>query len=108
MESGDLYAVSSLRRNSSSIWRNSTAEAFSRSSKVEDDEEALRWAALEKLPTFNRLKKGLLTGEGGLAREIDVKRLGLEERKSLLDRLVGIAEEDNEKFLLTLRDRIDR
>ncbi|KAF5193738.1 hypothetical protein FRX31_016673 [Thalictrum thalictroides] len=36
--------------NSSSIWRNNTAEVFSNTSRDEDDEEALKWAALEKLP----------------------------------------------------------
>ncbi|CAH2040392.1 unnamed protein product, partial [Thlaspi arvense] len=34
--------------------------------------------------------------------------LGYEERKNLVERLVKIAEEDNEAFLLKLRDRIDR
>ncbi|KAK6912131.1 hypothetical protein RJ641_024224 [Dillenia turbinata] len=57
----DIYTLGgSLRRNSSSMWRNNGIEAFSRSSRDEDDEEALRWAALEKLPTYNRLRKGLL------------------------------------------------
>uniref|UniRef100_A0A7N0VLX7 ABC transporter domain-containing protein n=1 Tax=Kalanchoe fedtschenkoi TaxID=63787 RepID=A0A7N0VLX7_KALFE len=83
-------------------------EVFSRSSREQDDEEALRWAALEKLPTYNRLKKGLLTGPQGQASEIDIDNLGFEERKNLIERLVKVAEEDNEKFLRTLKKRIDR
>ncbi|OIT36974.1 pleiotropic drug resistance protein 1 [Nicotiana attenuata] len=72
-----------LSVNSNSIWRNNGVEIFSRSSRDEDDEEALKWAALEKLPTFDRLEK------------------------NLLERLVKIADEDNEKILLKLRQRID-
>lgn len=108
MESGDIYRVSSARISSSNIWRNSTMEAFSRSSREEDDEEVLKWAALEKLPTYLRIRRGILTEEEGQAREIDITSLGLLEKKNLLERLVKITEEDNEKFLLKLKDRIDR
>ncbi|KAK9078287.1 hypothetical protein SSX86_002344 [Deinandra increscens subsp. villosa] len=100
--------ITSLRVASSSIWRSSGMDAFSKSSREENDEEALKWAAIEKLPTFDRLKKGLLFGSTGPSNEINVKNLGMEERKKLLDRLVKAPEEDNEKFLLRLRKRIDR
>ncbi|CAK8543696.1 unnamed protein product [Lathyrus sativus] len=100
---------SSFRSDSSSIWRNNDAdEIFSNSFHQEDDEEALKWAAIQKLPTFQRMRKGLLTSLQGEAVEIDVKKLGLQERKGLLERLVKIDEDDNEKFLLKLKDRIDR
>ncbi|XXG63718.1 hypothetical protein AAC387_Pa05g1841 [Persea americana] len=108
MESADLYTVSSLRRNSSSIWRNTSADVFSQSYRVEDDEAALKWAALEKLPTFDRLRKGILAGVSGSQREVDIEDLGYEEKKILLDRLIRVAEEDNEKFLLKLKNRIDQ
>ncbi|XP_027349846.1 pleiotropic drug resistance protein 1-like isoform X2 [Abrus precatorius] len=98
----------SFRIGSSSIWRNSDAEIFSNSFHQEDDEEALKWAAIQKLPTVSRLRKALLTSSEGEASEIDVQKLGLQEKRALLERLVRIAEEDNEKFLLKLRDRIDR
>ncbi|XP_009596530.1 pleiotropic drug resistance protein 1-like [Nicotiana tabacum] len=98
----------SLRANSNSIWRNNGVEIFSRSSRDEDDEEALKWAALEKLPTFDRLRKGLLFGSQGAAAEVDINDLGFQERKNLLERLVKVADEDNEKFLLKLKNRIDR
>ncbi|KAH7547346.1 hypothetical protein FEM48_Zijuj01G0300000 [Ziziphus jujuba var. spinosa] len=109
MESSDIYrAASSLRRNSSSIWRTNTMEIFSMSSRDEDDEEALKWAALEKLPTYDRLRKGILTSPHGEASEIDVNNLGIQEKKELMERLLKVAEEDNENFLLKLRNRIDR
>lgn len=108
MESSNLYSVGSARFGSSSIWRNDVAEVFSRSRHEEDDEEALKWAALERLPTVMRIRRGILTEADGHAKEIDIKSLGLQEKKVLLERLVRIAEADNEKFLLKLRERIDR
>ncbi|KAK2974339.1 hypothetical protein RJ640_021195 [Escallonia rubra] len=109
MDGSNIYkAGSSMRTNSSSIWRNNGAEVLSRSSREEDDEEALKWASLEKLPTFARLKKGLLVGsQGAPANEVDVENLGTQDRKRLIERLVRVAEEDNEKFLLKLKNRID-
>ncbi|KAK9946085.1 hypothetical protein M0R45_011564 [Rubus argutus] len=84
-------------------------EVFSKSSHEEDDEESLKWAAIERLPTYLRIRRGMLADQDeGKAREIDVKNLGLQERKNLLERLVKIAEEDNEKFLFKLRDRMNR
>ncbi|KAG4137150.1 hypothetical protein ERO13_D07G054200v2 [Gossypium hirsutum] len=113
MEGGDIYKAStslgrSIRSGSSSIWRNNGIEVFSRSSRDEDDEEALKWAALEKLPTVARLRKGILASSQGGANEIDVFDIGWQERKALLERLVKVAEEDNEKFLLKLKNRIQR
>lgn len=109
---GDIYmARGSLQDASSASWhRHSTSfDAFSRGSwEAEDDEEALKWAALEKLPTFDRLRKGILSASTGGLNEVDVYNLGIVERRSLLERLVKVAEEDNEKFLLKLRDRIQR
>ncbi|KAF5726223.1 pleiotropic drug resistance protein 1-like isoform X2 [Tripterygium wilfordii] len=104
----DAYRVGSARLGSSSIWRNTTMEVFSKSSREEDDEEALKWAAIERLPTYLRVRRGILAEAEGQAREIDINDLGLLERKNLLDRLVKIAEEDNERFLLKLKERIDR
>ncbi|KAL8521837.1 hypothetical protein ACS0TY_012121 [Phlomoides rotata] len=118
MDAGDLYRASnslrasnkgsaSIRANSSNIWRNTGLEVFSRSSRDEDDEEALKWAALEKLPTYDRLRKGLLFGSKG-ANEVDVGDLGYEDKRNLVERLVTNVEDDNEKFLLRHRHRIDR
>ncbi|KAF2323287.1 hypothetical protein GH714_034462 [Hevea brasiliensis] len=107
MESADLYrASSSFRRGvlgSEKQWFGNFCTIFSR----EDDEESLKWAALEKLPTYDRLRKGILTTMTGEASEIDVHSLG-SKRKNLLERLVRVADEDNEKFLLKLKNRIDR
>ncbi|GMN37310.1 hypothetical protein TIFTF001_006704 [Ficus carica] len=113
METSEIFRAGgsmrrSLRSTSSSIWRNRDMEVFSKSSRDEDDEEALRWAALERLPTYARLRKGILTTSQGQPSEIDVDNLGLKERRELIERLINVADEDNEKFLLKLRNRIDR
>lgn len=110
MEGGDIYRAGSSFRRQGSIprWRSGGVDVFSRSSRGEDDEEFLRWAALEKLPTYNRLRKGILLTSHGGANEIDVDNLGFQERKLLIERLVKIAEEDNERFLWKLKNRIDR
>ncbi|KAK7261880.1 hypothetical protein RIF29_28203 [Crotalaria pallida] len=109
MEGNDIYRASnSLRSRSSTVWRNNGVEVFSKSTREEDDEEALKWAALEKLPTYNRLRKGLLTTSHGPASEIFVTDIAFQERQKLLDRLIKVAEEDNGKFLLKLKQRLDR
>ncbi|EHA8590358.1 ABC transporter G family member 39 [Cocos nucifera] len=99
-----------MRRTVSS-WRatSSASDIFGRSGREEDDEEALKWAAIEKLPTYDRMRKGILTAaEGGEIQEVDIHGLGFQERKNLLERLVRTAEEDNERFLLKLRNRMER
>ncbi|KAJ4749521.1 ABC transporter G family member 36 [Rhynchospora pubera] len=107
LSSGEgLTTIGSLRR-SGSLWRQS-GDVFSRSSREEDDEEALRWAALEKLPTYNRVRRGILSSASGKINEVDVENLGPHEKRMLLERLVRVAEEDNERYLLRLKDRIDR
>ncbi|KAL2332427.1 hypothetical protein Fmac_020008 [Flemingia macrophylla] len=109
MEGGDVYrAINSLRSRSSTLWSNSGDDVFSRPSGEVDDEETLKWAALERLPTYNRLRKDLLTASHGSVNEIDVTDLSFQDRRKLLDRLLKVAEEDNGKFLLRLKERIDR
>ncbi|KAI3789672.1 hypothetical protein L2E82_02474 [Cichorium intybus] len=113
MDGSDIYKASrSLElRSRTGSWKNGGSDVFSQSNRRDDDdnddEEALKWAVLEKQPTFERLKKGLLYGSTGSPDEILVENLGLEDRKNLLDRLVKVPEEDNEKFLLKLRERMD-
>ncbi|KAF9617026.1 hypothetical protein IFM89_033096 [Coptis chinensis] len=110
MDNSDIYRIASLRRsrNASGIWRNTNDDVFSRSSRDEDDEEALKWAAIERLPTYSRIRKGILSGLDGKHREVDIEHLGTQERKNLIERLVRVAEDDNEKFLLKLKGRMDR
>ncbi|EFJ27083.1 ATP-binding cassette transporter [Selaginella moellendorffii] len=102
--------VELMRAASSRSW---TENVFSRSSVREvDDEEALKWAALEKLPTYDRLRTAIIknVGEHGSTRHehIDVKSLGLTERRNLVEKLLATTDTENEMFIRKLRERIDR
>lgn len=81
--------------------------ARSTSFREDDDEEALRWAALERLPTYSRVRKGVFRNILGEMREVDVAKLEAEERKVVLDRVVAEAGEDWEKFFQRMRRRFD-
>uniref|UniRef100_A0ACD5VEC7 Uncharacterized protein n=1 Tax=Avena sativa TaxID=4498 RepID=A0ACD5VEC7_AVESA len=111
MDTGQAaFGVASLRMGSS--YRERASDVFSRAaSSVRgdsgDDEEALMWAALERLPTHSRVRKGIV-GDGDGGELVDVAGLGFQERTRLLERLVRVAEEDHERFLQKLRQRIDR
>ncbi|XP_022948694.1 pleiotropic drug resistance protein 1-like [Cucurbita moschata] len=83
-------------------------DGFPVSSVHEEDQESLKWAAIEKLPTFRRLRRGLMTTLDGKANEVDILNLGFQDRKNLIEALIKVAEEDNEKFLLKLQNRLDR
>ncbi|KAM6592902.1 hypothetical protein CsatA_000605 [Cannabis sativa] len=89
-------------------------DMFSRSNHHDEneDEEELRWAAIERLPTYDRLRKGMfkhVLDNGRVVHdEIDVTKLGIQEKKVLMENLLSVVEEDNEKFLRRLRERIDR
>lgn len=78
----------------------------------EEDEEALRWAAIEKLPTYNRLRTSILQSvvEPGVnnTQLINVLELKANDKQMFVQRNFQATEEDNEKFLKKLRERIDR
>ncbi|CAK9174554.1 unnamed protein product [Ilex paraguariensis] len=93
------------------------ATSSRRSSTATEDEEALRWAALEKLPTYDRLRKTVIKDfiENGnhvnnkvVHKEVDVRKLDMNDRQQFIDRFFKVAEEDNEKFLTKFRSRIDK
>ncbi|KAG6550030.1 hypothetical protein Mapa_008543 [Marchantia paleacea] len=107
---------SSLRK--SSRWGLGPDNVFARGSESRreidfDDEEALKWAALEKLPTYDRLRTTILEklqGNKVEHKQIDLAQIGPDERQELIERLFGFSspEEDNARFLYKLRDRIDK
>ncbi|GKV37528.1 hypothetical protein SLEP1_g45550 [Rubroshorea leprosula] len=102
------WAAASFRE----AWQGQQPEVFNRSGRQQDDEEELQWAAIERLPTFDRLRKGMLRQvlDNGIVvnNEVDVTKLGLQDKKMLMDSILKVAEDDNEKFLQKLRDRTDR
>lgn len=114
---GDDLARSTSSRRS---WRSTSfrevwappPDVFNRSGRQENDEEELRWAAIERLPTYDRLRKGMLSQvlDNGrvVQNEVDVAHLGIQDKKQLMESILKVAEEDNEKFLRRLRNRTDR
>ncbi|XP_058192549.1 ABC transporter G family member 29-like isoform X2 [Rhododendron vialii] len=87
------------------------------SQKSSHAEEALKWVALEKLSTYARLRTSIIKtfaekGDGEnskeVHKEVDVRKLDLNDRAQLINSLFRVAEEDNEKFLKKFRNRIDK
>jgi hypothetical protein len=90
------------------------ARAQSEHEHRDDDEENLRWAALQKLPTYDRMRQGILrralddqeqqSGDGDVE-VVDIHKLAAGDGgRALLERLF---QEDSDPFLRRLRDRID-
>nr|GMD54210.1 pleiotropic drug resistance protein 2-like [Ipomoea batatas] len=75
-------------------------DVFERSSRENDDEEELRWAAMERLPTYDRLRKGMLkqTLDNGkvVHQQVDVQNLGMQDKKLLMESIFKVVEQDNE------------
>ncbi|CAL5380298.1 unnamed protein product [Camellia sinensis] len=101
---------SSFQRHSSSF------RSISGLSSVKDDvddECALQWAAIERLPTFERLRSSLFDENDGSnvdaqgKRVVDVTKLGALERNMFIDKLIKHIENDNLRLLHKLRKRID-
>ncbi|GMP76128.1 hypothetical protein CsSME_00032936 [Camellia sinensis var. sinensis] len=92
--------------------------SHSDSIQEEDDELALQWAVIERLPTYKRLKTSLFDSnhhDNGRSstefegkRVIDVTKLGALEQHLFIEKLIKHLENDNLRLLQKLRERIDR
>ncbi|KAL6957000.1 drug-responsive transcription factor pdr3, partial [Sarracenia purpurea var. burkii] len=71
-----------------------------------NEEEELKWAAIERLPTFSRLRTSLFDLEGKKVMT-DVTKLSALERHLFIEKMIKNVEKDNLRFLQKLRDRID-
>ncbi|XP_024019277.1 pleiotropic drug resistance protein 2 [Morus notabilis] len=103
------------RRSSSMREMWNAPDVFQRSGRqagAADDEEELRWAAIERLPTYDRMRRSMLTQVMSNGRvmheEVDVTKLGTHDKKQLMESILKVVEDDNEKFLHKLRARNDR
>lgn len=117
---GALAGDGLVRSASNMSWRtislkdmwNEQPDVFKRSGAAEEEEEELKWAAIERLPTFERMRKGMMTQVMSNGRvvhdEVDVTKLRTEDKKQLMESILKVVEDDNEKFLKRLRDRTDR
>ncbi|CAN6559992.1 unnamed protein product [Malus baccata var. baccata] len=119
----DLSRQSSVARQSSSrrSWRSTSVremwnapDVFQRSGRQQavDEEEELKWAAIERLPTYDRMRRGMLRQAMSNGRfvteEVDVANLGAQDKKQLMESILKVVEDDNERFLQRLRARNDR
>lgn len=122
---GGLPGALSGSRRSNTSWSSSIARSlrqpdtddpFQRAASRhdQDDEENLRWAALEKLPTYDRMRRAVLRddhdhelhthNEEGTGL-VDIQHLASGDAgRALLER---VFQDDSEQFLRTLRERVD-
>ncbi|XP_023759508.1 ABC transporter G family member 29 [Lactuca sativa] len=81
-----------------------------------EDEEALRWAALEKLPTYSRLRTTIFKSYIPADQQemhsdqmlMDVRELDPVARQNFIDKIFSLPEEDNERFLRKFRERVHK
>lgn len=80
-----------------------------------DEESAVEWATIERLPTFERLRLSLLDENNGKEdniakrkRIIDVTKLSVPEKHELIEKLIGDIEHDNHHLLQKIRERMDK
>ncbi|KAJ7535346.1 hypothetical protein O6H91_12G029400 [Diphasiastrum complanatum] len=111
---GSFGSVGSLRSGSLRNWKLVRSDSVfgSRSQHAEDDELALKWAAIERLPTYDRLNTAILRekidGCQVAHQIINVQDVGFAESQNFINKLIQMTDEDNEKFLQQLRNRINR
>ena len=101
-----LSSSSSLSRLSASV---------SLREQQHDEEGELKWAAIERLPTMNRLYTSLPlhakanAGDGAHVLEpVDVRSLGAADRRELVNNLIADIHKDNLRLLRYQRRRMDR
>ncbi|KAI4344716.1 hypothetical protein L6164_011910 [Bauhinia variegata] len=78
-----------------------------------DEGYELQWAAIQRLPTFERITSALFDGMDANGQfkgkqVVDVSKLGAHERHIFIDKLIKHIENDNLRLLQKLRKRIDR
>jgi hypothetical protein len=82
---------------------------------VDIDQHALQWAAIGRLPTYDRLRSSLFdkddddTGatDNNGKKVINVTKLGALERHVFIEKLIKHIENDNLRLLRKIRNRID-
>ncbi|KAL7583190.1 hypothetical protein Lser_V15G44910 [Lactuca serriola] len=103
---------SSFRRHTSSFRANS--EISCANDHEQTDENLLKWAAIDRLPTFERLRSSLFDEEdadghdGRGKKVVDVTKLLPPERHMFIEKLIKHIENDNLQLLQKLRKRTDK
>ncbi|GLJ52514.1 hypothetical protein SUGI_1117710 [Cryptomeria japonica] len=102
-----------LRSGRLSFGSKRSSGVFSQTSDFVDDEEALHWAAIERLPTYDRIRSSIFkdydeTGKVINKHVVDVAHLKPVERHLLIEKLLQDTEKGNGEFLNKLKRRIDK
>lgn len=109
-------SIRSSFRSHASSFRSATTVNAGDNDVVGDEEHDLQWAAVERLPTFERITSALFDeydgtsakGDGKGTRVVDVTKLGAQERRVFIEKLIKHIENDNLQLLQKIRRRIDK
>ncbi|KAI3786796.1 hypothetical protein L1987_40773 [Smallanthus sonchifolius] len=97
---------SSFRRHASSFRANSEISSVNNQDDT-DENFLLKWEAIDRLPTFERLRSSLFDEENG-KKVVDVTKLMAPERHMFIEKLIKHIENDNLRLLQKLRKRTDK
>lgn len=108
-------SIRSSFRSHASSFQSSTA-VKSEPDIYGDDEYELQWDEVQRLPTFERITSALFDVNGGTGADetakgkqvVDVTKLGAQERRIFIEKLIKHIENDNLQLLQKLRRRIDK
>ncbi|KAH9676823.1 ABC transporter G family member 37 [Citrus sinensis] len=113
----ELAEIGRSLRSSFRLQTSSFRSSSAISSRREDTdvENALQWAEIERLPTYDRLKASLFDVNGNRnlvdnqgKHVIDVTKLGALERHVFIEKLIKHIEHDNLQLLRKIRKRMDK
>nr|XP_043616912.1 pleiotropic drug resistance protein 3-like isoform X2 [Erigeron canadensis] len=101
---------SSFRRHTSSLGANSVISYVNDNDDI--DADPLEWEAIDRLPTFERLRSSLFDDDknvdGHVKKVVDVTKLLGPERHMFIEKLIKHIENDNLRLLQKLRKRTDK
>ncbi|KAF3954569.1 hypothetical protein CMV_020101 [Castanea mollissima] len=83
----------------------------SNAESVAEDEEELRWAAIERLPSMKRTNMALMRrtqSKSGGDETIDVRKLTRSKRELVVKNALATNEQDNYRLLSAMKERFDR
>ncbi|XP_052209796.1 ABC transporter G family member 32-like isoform X2 [Diospyros lotus] len=91
------------------MWNPSASALFPRrgENSAEEDEEALRWAALQRSPVYVQARTSFFRNVTGEVSLVDVCKLQDQEQKLVLDKLVAAVNEDVGMFFNRIRQRFN-
>lgn len=108
----ELSTIGRSLSRSISNFRSNSALSNGNDEKV-NEEIALLWAAIERLPTAKRVRSSLFDEndedeDSRRKKVIDVTELGALERHAFIEKLIKNIQLDNLKLLKKIRTRIDK